>query len=151
MRQLTPRKQVARSCAPSSRTVKYQWPDAAVRKLEISPSTQTEAKRFSSAPRTCEVNSDTLSGRRSAASNSDMRRGRVMLLSVCESIHEKATDEERRNVVGQAQTRSRQKKRCPRNHTKRHEKNTNHVRRFSSRTRMRFACFSSCRFVWFRG
>src|ERR687894_2316469 len=76
MRQLTPRKQVERNCAPSSRTVKYQCPDAACRKFEISPSTHTDAKRFSSAPRTCEVSSDTDSGRRSVSSNSDMSKGR---------------------------------------------------------------------------
>src|SRR5437764_9084947 len=98
MRQLTPRKHVARSCAPSSRTVKYQWPDAAMRKFEISPSTQTDEKRFSIAPRTCEVNSDTESGRRSSASNRDMRIGRVMLSPV-ESIHEKASDEERASAL----------------------------------------------------
>src|SRR5205085_723340 len=80
MRQLTPRKQVARSCAPSSRTVKYQWPDGAARKLEISPSTQTEAKRFSNVPRTCEVNSDTVSGLRSASSKRDKSKGRITAL-----------------------------------------------------------------------
>src|SRR3954469_22314551 len=78
MRQLTPRKHVALTCEPSSRTVKYQWPDAAGRKLEISPSTQTDAKRFSIAPRTCEVNSETESGRRSDSSKRDMRMGRVI-------------------------------------------------------------------------
>src|SRR3712207_4260607 len=78
MRQLTPRKQVARSCAPSSRTVKYQWPEAADLKLEISPSTHTDANRLSTAPRTCEVSSDTDSGRRSDSSKSDIRRGRVI-------------------------------------------------------------------------
>src|SRR5919206_4127548 len=78
MRQFTPRKQVARNCAPSSRTVKYQWPEAACLKFDISPSTHTDAKRFSIAPRTCEVSSDTDSGRRSDSSKSDMRRGRVM-------------------------------------------------------------------------
>src|ERR1043166_832125 len=76
MRQFTPRKHVARNCAPSSLTVKYQWPDAAARKLEISPSTHTDAKRFSSAPRTCAVSSETLSGRRSDSSNRDMSKGR---------------------------------------------------------------------------
>src|SRR5215216_2186598 len=79
MRALTPRKQVERSCAPSSRTVKYQWPDAACRKFEISPSTHTDAKRLSSAPRTCEVSSETVSGRRSVSSNRDMRMGRDMV------------------------------------------------------------------------
>src|ERR671917_677810 len=76
IRELTPRKQVERSCAASSRTVKYQWPDAACLKLLISPSTHTDAKRFSSAPRTCEVSSETDSGRRSVSSNSDMSKGR---------------------------------------------------------------------------
>src|SRR3569832_265116 len=75
MRALTPRKQVERNCAPSSRTVKYQWPEAACLKLLISPSTHTDAKRFSSAPRTCEVSSDTDSGRRSVSSNRDMSKG----------------------------------------------------------------------------
>src|ERR671927_1730313 len=79
IRQFTPRKQVARNCAPSSRTVKYQCPEAAGRKFEISPSTQTDAKRFSIAPRTCEVNSDTESGLRSDSSNRDMRMGRDMV------------------------------------------------------------------------
>src|SRR5918997_1379453 len=78
MRQLTPRKQVARSWAASSLTVKYQWPDAGARKFDISPSTQTDAKRFSSAPRTCEVSSETDSGRRSISSNSDASRGLFM-------------------------------------------------------------------------
>src|ERR1041384_2838644 len=78
MRQFTPRKQVARNCAPSSRTLKYQWPDAACLKLEISPSTHTDANRLSIAPRTCIVSSDTISGRRSDSSKSDMRRGRVI-------------------------------------------------------------------------
>src|ERR1041384_5346184 len=76
MRALTPRKQVERNCAPSSRTVKYQWPEAACRKFEISPSTHTDAKRFSSAPRTCEVSSETDSGRRSVSSNRDISKGR---------------------------------------------------------------------------
>src|ERR1051325_3063290 len=79
MRQLTPRKHVARNCAPSSRTLKYQWPEAACLKLEISPSTQTDAKRFSIVPRTCEVNSETESGLRSDSSKRDIRRGRVMI------------------------------------------------------------------------
>src|ERR1044072_161735 len=78
MRRVTPRQQVARSCATSSRTVKYQWPDAACLKFEISPSTHTDANRLSMVPRTCEVSSDTVSGRRSDSSKSDMRRGRVM-------------------------------------------------------------------------
>src|SRR3954466_589223 len=76
MRQLTPREQGARSCEPSSRTVKYQCPAAACLKLEISPSTHTDANRLSIAPRTCEVSSDTVSGRRSDSSKSDMRMGR---------------------------------------------------------------------------
>jgi hypothetical protein len=76
MRLLTPRKQVARSCAASSRTVKYQWPEAACRKLEISPSTHTDANRPSSAARTCAVSSETVSGRRSVSSNRDIRMGR---------------------------------------------------------------------------
>src|ERR1044072_203605 len=76
MRQLTPRKQVARNCAPSSRTVKYQWPEAAARKLEISPSTQMDANRFSSVPRTCAVSSETVSGRRSDSWNKDNNSGR---------------------------------------------------------------------------
>jgi len=75
-----PRKQAARNCDDSSLIVKYQWPEAMGRKLDISPSTQTEAKRFSSAPRTCEVSSETESGLRSASSKRDMRRGRVMVL-----------------------------------------------------------------------
>src|SRR5215212_9133633 len=78
MRALTPRKQVARNCAASSRTLKYQCPDAACLKLEISPSTHTDANRLSSAPRTCPVSSDTVSGRRSVSSNRDIRMGRVM-------------------------------------------------------------------------
>src|ERR687894_76672 len=78
MRELTPRKQVARSCAASSRTLKYQWPDVACLKFEISPSTHTDAKRPSSAPRTCEVSSETDSGRRSISSNSDASRGLFM-------------------------------------------------------------------------
>src|ERR687894_2936833 len=80
IRELTPRKQLARSCADSSLIVKYQWPEAAGRKFDISPSTQTDAKRFSSAPRTCEVSSETDSGRRSISSNSDARRGLFMSL-----------------------------------------------------------------------
>ena len=56
--------------------MKYQWPEAAGRKFEISPSTQTDAKRFSIAPRTCEVSADTDSGRRSVSSNRDMSKGR---------------------------------------------------------------------------
>jgi hypothetical protein len=56
-------------------TVKYQWPEAAALKFEISPSTQTDPKRASSAPRTCAVNSVTESGRRSVASKRDWSRG----------------------------------------------------------------------------
>src|SRR5215210_4107947 len=93
IRALTPRKQVERSCAPSSRTVKYQWPDAACLKFEISPSTHTDAKRLSIVPRTCEVSSDTVSGRRSDSSKSDMRRGRVMASGRMKDEEWKSKDE----------------------------------------------------------
>src|ERR1051326_5004928 len=120
MRQLTPRKQVARTCAPSSRTVKYQWPEAAARKLEISPSTQTEAKRFSIAPRTCDVSSETLRGLRSAASNSDMRMGRVTASPFSREHTRKSFGWRVSGCREAAATRLRQKV-YPRSHTKRRE------------------------------
>src|SRR6267378_1268150 len=75
MRLLTLRKQVARICAPVSFKVKYQWPELAALKFDISPSTQTDAKRDSSVPRTAWVNSVTESGRVSTSSNRDLKRG----------------------------------------------------------------------------
>src|SRR2546422_4029265 len=75
MRLFEERKHFARSCAPSSLIVKYQWPDECALKFEISPSTHTEAKRASSAIRTELVSSDTLSGRFSASSKSAANKG----------------------------------------------------------------------------
>ena len=42
--------------------MKYQWPEPCARKFEISPSAQTEPKRFSSSERIEAVNCETVSG-----------------------------------------------------------------------------------------
>src|SRR6185295_12883592 len=78
MRVLVERKHLARSCAPSSLIVKYQCPDECALKFEISPSTQTLAKRASIALRTDSVNSLTVSGRRSVSSNRDAKSGSLI-------------------------------------------------------------------------
>src|ERR671916_181777 len=93
----TPRKQPALSWADSSLIVKYQWPDAAALKFDISPSTQTDAKRFSSAPRTCEVSSETDSGRRSISSNSDASRGLFMRAIEARGARDEKPDADDRN------------------------------------------------------
>src|SRR5437773_12562523 len=75
MRVFDERKHLARNCALSSLSVKYQWPEECALKFEISPSTHTEAKRPSRAMRTEFVSSDTLTGRFSASSNRAANNG----------------------------------------------------------------------------
>src|SRR6266480_7463176 len=78
MRVFAERKHLARSWAPSSLIVKYQWPEECALKFEISPSTQTDEKRASMALRTDSVSSLTVSGRRSPWSKRAANKGWLM-------------------------------------------------------------------------
>src|ERR1041385_3548155 len=75
MRLFADRKHFARNCADSSLMVKYQCPDECALKFEISPSTQTDAKRASIALRTDSVSSLTVRGLRSTSSNRELKSG----------------------------------------------------------------------------
>ena len=58
----------AASCACSSFSEKYQWPEVASLRFEISPSTQTSRNSVSSTPWMRSVSSETVSARRRIAS-----------------------------------------------------------------------------------
>ncbi len=53
----------ARSCAPSSFSEKYQWPDGAILRFETSPSTHTSRNSVSRTPWMRSVSSETVSAR----------------------------------------------------------------------------------------
>src|SRR5262244_1806175 len=89
MRWLAERKHFAFSWAPSSLIVKYQCPDECDLKLDISPSTQTAAKRDSSEVLTALVNCDTVIGRRSVSSKRAEKRGWDILCGKDEGLERK--------------------------------------------------------------
>src|SRR2546425_4012553 len=75
MRRMRLRKSTPRTCAVSSFSVKYAWPEPYRRKFEISPSTHTAGNCSSTTARNRSVSWETVRTARSATRRGPLREG----------------------------------------------------------------------------